>query len=866
MTRIMPTPRIHALLFLLFPVLAGAQPAYLWWEAEQPETKSQDLISTHWYDARHASLSGGTSLGSNRSSSATRATYILNVPASGSWSFYVRKFWKHGPFRFRWNGGEWQTLENKTLLDSVKLKQHVINWMPAGDHILQAGRVTLEIQAVEKWGAFAIDCFVLTQEPFTPMGLRRPGAKLGTAASGTWAFEPDPDPPLSQDILGLRALNESVAGVNGRVTMDADGNFKRGDGSSLRFWGVNTSVHRGKDKARIHEHARFLARRGVNLWRHHGHLNPGPEEDPTLINEYDLDAFHRGIAIMKREGLYACYSPYWATHTLDVGEGWNIDGIQGRPAGALFWEPRLQDLYKGWIKEAFTRPNPYDPDHTPLKDDPALAFFQIQNEDSLLFWTAQRIKGREKERLTQRYHSWRKEKGLPGTPELDLKYWTVDQAAPSLRETIWFFTELQRNWNREVARFLREEVGYTGLINAGNWRTAHQARLLDAERWSYAANDILGVNRYVNGGKGSASHVNPSDSRKSGYQVNKGDYFQDESVLHHPERFPLAIRQMPGNAMIIPETTWVQPMSHQSEGPFLVAAYGSLLGIDAPIWFSMGQAGYDPVLNKWQVSNPDLMGGFPAASLLFRRADVEQAPPSLVEQRPLKSLWALEPALLPEESGFDPNRDQFDPEDSVSKLDPLLFLVGPVHVTIGGTTSSYQMTGVDRIERGRHRVTSSNGQVQWRYQDGVCLINSPRAQGVCGFLKHAGSLNLKDLEIRSQNDYATLLLISLDDQPLSHTRKALLQVTTRSRPYGWHASGGQTYAVQNQSYTGHRIENLGGPPWNVEMADLTFRIRNPLLKQMTPLNPNLEVASDPLPLQQRGTPLPKGYLYFILTP
>jgi len=135
-----------------------------------------------------------------------------------------------------------------------------------------------------------------------------------------------------------------------------------------------------------------------------------------------------------------------------------------------------------------------------------------------------------------------------------------------------------------------------------------------------------------------------------------------------------------------------------------------------------------------------------------------------------------------------------------------------------------------------------------------------------GFLKSAGTLSTRNLQIRSQNEYATVLLVSLDHQPLDQSKKALLQVTTRSRPYGWKVSSGQRYQVKDQSHVGYRIEDLGGPPWNVETANLTFRIRNPHLKRMTPLHANLTAASDPLPLQNQGTTLPEGYLYFILTP
>ena len=62
-----------------------------------------------------------------------------------------------------------------------------------------------------------------------------------------------------------------------------------------------------------------------------------------------------------------------------------IDGVEGRPVGTIFWEPKLQKVYKYWLKEALTRPNPYCPDKTPLIDDPALPFFKYRMKTAYCF-------------------------------------------------------------------------------------------------------------------------------------------------------------------------------------------------------------------------------------------------------------------------------------------------------------------------------------------------------------------------------------------------------------------------------------------------------------------------------------------------
>ena len=53
------------------------------------------------------------------------------------------------------------------------------------------------------------------------------------------------------------------------------------------------------------------------------------------------------------------------------------------------------------MKQVLTEKNPYT--GIPLAQDPALAIIQIQNEDSLLFWTSQGIKGSAKKELRRQF-------------------------------------------------------------------------------------------------------------------------------------------------------------------------------------------------------------------------------------------------------------------------------------------------------------------------------------------------------------------------------------------------------------------------------------------------------------------------------
>jgi hypothetical protein len=78
----------------------------------------------------------------------------------------------------------------------------------------------------------------------------------------------------------------------------------------------------------------------------------------------------------------------------------------------------------------------------------------------------------------------------------------------------------------------------------------------------------------------------------------------------------------------------------------------------------------------------------------------------------------------------------------------------------------------------------------------------PKLQGVTGFLKAAGGkFSTRNVQITSTNDYASLLVVSLDKLPLSTSKRVLVQVGTTARP---HRLGGKVRHAQNRRSDGQR--------------------------------------------------------------
>ena len=619
-------------------------------------------------------------------------------------------------------------------------------------------------------------------------------------------------------------------------------------------------------------------KRGVNRVRFHGNFTPKEGQALAETDKDEREQLWRLVAAMKPEGLYTTFSPYWAASSrVKPAMGVLDSGGEVGNHGLLFFDAKLQAAYKSWLKQVLTEKNP----HTglPLAQDPALAIIQLQNEDSLLFWTSQGTKGAAAAELrrqfakflTGKYGSLEKAKTAWGgdsvkedsfaAGEVGLYIiWnlTQDEKTPGkaqrFADQMQFFTETMYSFNKTMGDYLRNELGCKQLVNAGNWRTADNVKMLDAERYSYCANEVMGVNR---------SYTGVHEGQHNGWAIVNGDRFTDDSVLLQPRQLPVTLKQVEGHPMMVPEGTWVPPLGYQSEGPFLIAAYQSLTGVDAYYWFATGEEdwrqpgsanGYLPSEGKWVCATPMVMGQWPAAALLYRLGYVHEGEPAVYEQRSLDDLWFRRMPIIAEDPGCDPNRDtgSIAQESNVKDgVDPLAYLIGPVRAKYDGDPSKSKVVVLAKyLDENAKTIRSVTGELTWDYANGVCTLNAPKAQGVTGFLSKGGTFKLADVEIRSGNEYASVLAVSMDDQPLSNSGKTLVQVGTTERPPGWKTRPVDS-AVEKETRKGELVLNFGTKPWQIVEGEVALTIANPSLKAAHVLDANGMSVKD-VPLEAAG--------------
>ena len=815
---------------LLLPALgllcrpaAAQQQEYVWWEAETPRATNFPPAERHSFAPANpqeaAVLSGGRWIGAEGNRSETLfLEYDVAVPKAATYQFYARKFWQHGPFRWRFDDQPWRDVgANVALLDDAPIRQFLVaNWVSVGEVALGGGKHTLRIELTRNEGAAAFDAFLLTSQPFTPRGKLKPGEKYNLAPAGWFPFEPDPD-PFKPSPIDLRFLNEKFAGENGFIRTRGEQFVHGNTGKPVRFWAINTGGHAvDLPRASIDLMARSLAKQGVNLVRVHGGVWG---QDFRQVDKQHLDRLFYFVTAMKKEGIYTClsiYFPLW----LRFNENSGFAGYAGdkHPFALLFFNREFQDIYRGWWRALLTTPNPHADGKT-LAQDPAVAMVEMVNEDSYLFWTFTpyaNIPEPQMAILEKQFGDWLAKKhgsldkafaawgggavrgdvAAEGRAGFRPLYEVFNNKDRRSQDTVAFLTEHQKAFFEQTQAYLKRDLGYQATVHGSNWITANAQILGPLDKYSNTVADFMDRHGYFGG-----TH----EGERASYSISKGDRYDDRSALLFESAKPggepdysLPIMDIRYNGMpsTITEINWTPPNRFRADLPVLSAAYGSLQGTDAFFFFATGSPSWEQILGKFSIRTPVIAGQFPAAALIFRRGLVRPGAPVVDVNLKVADLYALKgapviaPANLDELRARDIPAGQTVPINTVGSLDPLAFLVGKVSMDITPAGGPSRVADLSKfIDRKSKMVRSETGELFWHWGNGRVAVNAPQAQGVTGFVGNAGRAVLKDVSINAEMEYGSVLLVALDDRPLATSRRMLLQVMSEDANYGWEAPG-----------------------------------------------------------------------------
>ncbi len=830
---------IHAGILAEVASFPPSRSDWVWWEAETPTATNFPPLQQNPFrpanpqEAAVLSEDQWIGVAGDYGETPMWLEYTVQVPQDAEYHFYVRKFWKHGPFRWRFDGQPWQQVSRDiALLDSEDLRKFIgANWIHAGKIKLNAGTHALRIELTQSSGAAAFDCFLLIPHVWFPRGKDKPGERSEVSEPGWFAFDPEAD-PFVESPIDLRFLNERFAGKQGFIQVQGD-TFVHGEtGEPVRFWGVNA----GPDIVRLPRPyldylARYLAKLGVNIVRVHGRI--WRDEAIRQVDEGYLDQLFYFIAAMKREGIYTALSIYFPLWLRLDEEKHGFAGYQGQhPFALLFFNPTFQAIYRDWWQVLLTTRNPYT--GVPLKDEPAVAIAELVNEDSTLFWTFsyERIPHAQMAILEERFAAWLRERY--GSLEKTLEAWggrtherddleagrigflplweLFNRRDKRAQDTATFLARHQRAFFEEMGAFLKETLGFQGCIYGSNWKTASPRYLGPLDKWSNLACDFLDRHGYFGG---------PHEGDGASYSIRKGHRFGDRSALPGDGiegGLPIMDLTYNGKPSTITEVNWPPPNRFRAEFPVLAAAYGALQGTDGIFFFALAGPSWQRRLTKFAIETPAVMGQFPALALLYRKRGIRPADPVVMMQLTLADLFALkgapgvEPMNLDALRAMDPPPGARTSVENVSSLDPLAFLVGKVEMVLSEKNGPSEMVDLSRfIDREADVVKSTTGELTWDFGQGIVSIHSPYVQGASGFLGKVGQFQFGDVAFETGMEYGTILIVSMDGHPIRESEKLLVQVMSEEKHLGWQTT--------KQDDGLKQITSLGGPPLMVRTLD-----------------------------------------------
>jgi hypothetical protein len=605
----------------------------------------------------------------------------------------------------------------------------------------------------------------------------------------------------------LSFLHDAPAGKSGFIRVQG-GHFVKPDGKRIRFWGVHfTDWSRGSveipPKEDMPMWAGTLARFGVNIVRLHFLDLPSPrgiidstKDDSRSFDPQQLDRLDFEIAELKKRGIYVDLN-------LNVGRSYKAgDGVQDYNRiqwgkGLTLYDKRLIELEKEYAHNLLTHVNPYT--GVEYRNEPAIAIVEIVNENAIYQGFHAPTQFYEDE-LTGLYNDWLRQKltpdqlqqlrhaaGVEGDAPVPRLKGNETASAPKERyqAEARFFMDLENGFYRDMVNYLRS----------------------------------LGVKQPI---IGSADHSHTSAPYPMLASLSKLDILDGHVYWEHPGSPPPVNTPMvndPQHSTVVQlsrtafarkpytvsETNHPFPNDWASEGIPTLAAYGSFQDWDMIILYT-----FEPKLapdwkpyvgDPFDISlDPVRMTEMATGALMFLRGDVRPARETV--QRTYSGQQVLESRLLPrtEQPYFTPGFPLFLPLEHAVRIQSL---DGPPT-----RIPSFSET---------NPIVSDTGELSWYTspeKTGIVTVETDRTQALIGFLK-PNPKALKNLGAAIANNFATIVLASMDDKPLAKTDKMLL--TTGSRV----ANTGMKW---NDTRT--RVLNQGGSPSLIEPVTGTVTLRN----------------------------------------
>jgi hypothetical protein len=580
-----------------------------------------------------------------------------------------------------------------------------------------------------------------------------PEERYGAADTATWyrnALRSDASPV---DLRGLNA-EDRPAGHRGFVKVSGD-QLLFGDGSPARFWGGNLAAYAlFVDKKEIQVQARRIARLGYNLMRIHHH-DSTRWVSPTLIaagvqdsRHWDraaLDKLDWWIKCLKDEGIYVWLDLHVGRQFLSgdgISEGFDEIARAGNEGkGFNYLNSRVAELMREFNAAYLGHVNPYT--KLAYKDDPVVMGLLITNENDMTghghFALPDKNNPVHSAIFMKAARDFASSSGLSAD-----QTWRTWEAGPSKI----FLNDLEHRFNQIMLPHLQSIGVKVPVATTNYWGddalyslpALTDGAVIDAH--SYGVAEALSVN--------------------ARYEANYLSW--------------IAAAQVSGKPLTVTEWNVPFPATDRFTAPLYVSSIASLQGWDAPMIYNYSQGGFRDRArpDEWSTfEDVALTGMMPAASVMFRRGHV----------KPANETYCLD---LSRARLFE----QWSPMNSAT-----IRTLAERSKLVIGLPDTKELTWDRRVEGPRSAkivtdpdqdflpidvdfVESDTGEIRRDWAQGVQTINTPKTQAVQGWVG-GQSVNLSDVGFRLVTKKAAVAVTSLDDRPITSSRRILITAIAR---------------------------------------------------------------------------------------
>lgn len=643
---------------------------------------------------------------------------------------------------------------------------------------------------------------------------------LATHGEDSWPAFTVGWPEAGSSPADVSFLLPAPAGKDGFVCVK-DGHLVRPDGTRLRIWGIN--VTGGGALPSIQSApaiAAGLAKRGINCVRFHSldgrvSLIPPRSADTRTLDPQALERLDRFVFELKQRGIYSDLNLN-VYRTYKPGDGVRDCEWLGIGKGATYFDARLIELQREYARQLLTHTNALT--GRAYRDEPAVAVVELVNENSLVeAWVQNRLLGNQTGKpggpwsdippsyaadLTRKFNAW-----LPGhVAAATLVRWrqdagvAADAPLPRLRKEQFstappqrfqaeaaFYMELESDFFRGMAKFLREEVGVKSLL-MGDSDHGHGASGYPLTA-SMAQLDVVDGHTYWQHPK---YVTDPKTGKRGGYQIVNTPMVDDPRRSNPVQLSRTAVA---GKPYTVSEVNHPFPNEFACEGIPVLAAYAALQDWDGIFWYTLAHddvaALKDDVHTPFDLAkDPVKMSQLAAGALIFLRGDVH--PARQVLTRTYSREQVLESLRLPRAEA-----PYFTPGFPLAL--PLTHAVRVASFT-GPATGGFEPLPANPIESDTRELSWDAGGKG----TGVVTVDTPRSQALIGHLTRR-TCQTKNLRAEIQTPFCALTLGALDRQPIAASGKLLLTATARVANSGM---------VWNEKHTA--VENCGVAPTRIE--------------------------------------------------